>query len=65
MRGPLTTSRLLTLALFGAVCLLPPLVLLFDVPTPLGLSRFALVLFVLWLVLIGLTAVIVERDHDQ
>jgi len=61
----LAAQRLLALFFAGALLLNFPLLALWDRDaTVLGLPLFPLALFVVWAVLIGLTAWIVERGED-
>ena len=61
----LTVQRLLALFFAGALLFNFPLLALWDRDaTVLGLPLFPAALFMLWAVLIGLLALIVERDES-
>ncbi|MCC5882582.1 MAG: hypothetical protein JJU25_08105 [Halomonas sp.] len=59
-------SRAKLMALIGLALLLfsPPLVLIFDRPES-GLSWLPLYLFVVWLLVIGLTAWLMEHRREE
>ncbi len=63
MHGPSLISRLVSLTLLGLLFFIPPLVLLFDRPSIGGLSLLPIWLFISWLILILLTAWVMERNH--
>lgn len=65
MQGPSLVSRLVSLTLLGLLFFIPPLVLLFDRPTQFGFSLLPLWLFFSWLVLIALTAWVMERSDEE
>jgi hypothetical protein len=58
-------SRLVSLTLLGLLFFTPPLLLLFDTPAQNGLSWLAVWLFSGWLVLIMLTAWVMERSDEE
>ncbi len=65
MHGPSLISRLVSLTLLGLLFFIPPLVLLFDRPSIGGLSLLPIWLFISWLILILLTAWVMERNHEE
>lgn len=65
MNGPSLESRLVSLTLLGVLFFIPPLVLLFDRPFAAGFSILPLWLFVSWLILIGLTAWVMEGSDEE
>lgn len=65
MQGPSLVSRLVSLTLLGLLFFIPPLVLLFDRPTGNGFSMLPIWLFISWLVLILLTAWVMERSDEE
>lgn len=58
-------SRLVSLTLLGVLFFTPPLLLLFDTPTESGFSRLPIWMFSSWLVLIGLTAWVMESSNEE
>ncbi|WP_151703494.1 hypothetical protein [Nitrincola alkalilacustris] len=58
-------SRLIPLTLLGVLFFTPPILLIFDTPASNGLSWLPLYLFAAWLILILLTALVVERSHEE
>lgn len=65
MNGPSLVSRLISLTLLGLLFFIPPLLLLFDRPTAPGLSQLPVWLFASWLILILLTAWVMERSDEE
>ncbi|MBE0506087.1 MAG: hypothetical protein IBX50_05115 [Marinospirillum sp.] len=65
MKNAPTQARLIGLTLLALLLFLPPLLLLFDRPGTLGFSILPLYIFIAWLVVIGLAAWILERDHEN
>ena len=65
MQGPSLVSRLVSLTLLGLLFFIPPLVLLFDRPGSYGFSILPIWLFASWLVLILLTAWVMERSDEE
>lgn len=58
-------SRLVSLTLLGVLFFTPPLLLLFDTPADNGFSRLPVWMFSSWLVLILLTAWVMERSDEE
>jgi len=58
-------SRLIPLTILGVLLFTPPILLIFDIPSSNGLSWLPLYLFTAWLILIALTAIVVERSHEE
>ncbi|KGK42702.1 hypothetical protein LH51_05255 [Nitrincola sp. A-D6] len=65
MHGKSLISRLVSLTLLGVLFFTPPLLLLFDIPAENGLSWLPVWLFSGWLVLIMLTAWVMERSDEE
>lgn len=65
MKKSPTQARLIGLTLLALLLFLPPLLLLFDRPSPLGFSLLPLYIFIAWLAVIGLAAWLLERDHEN
>jgi hypothetical protein len=66
MRRGLTTQRLLALFAAGALLFNFPLLRLFDQDALVfGLPLLPTLLFVVWALLIGLLALLLERDRDD
>jgi hypothetical protein len=66
MRRGLTTQRLLALFAAGALLFNFPLLRLFDQDLRVfGLPLLPTALFVVWAVLIGLLALLLEPEHDH
>lgn len=62
MRRGLSSQRLIAVFMTSAMLFNYPIISLFDGPEPVfGMPPIFLYLFVLWAVLIGLVALIVER----
>lgn len=65
MQGPTLVSRLVSLTLLGLLFFIPPLLFLFDRPMNNGFSSLPLWLFGCWLVLIVMTAWVMERSDEE
>lgn len=60
-----THARLIALICLAVLFFSPPLVLIFDRPAERGLSWLPLYLFVIWLVVIGLAAWLMEHRQED
>lgn len=58
-------SRLLALTLLALLLFSPPLLLLFDREGAWGFSTLPLIIYLCWAILILLTALILERPHEE
>ncbi|NIC04252.1 hypothetical protein [Billgrantia bachuensis] len=58
-------ARLVALIGLAALLFSPPLVLIFDRPSPTGPSWLPLYLFVAWLVVIALAAWLMEHRQEE
>ncbi|HKM14464.1 MAG TPA: hypothetical protein VJY63_00875 [Marinospirillum sp.] len=65
MKGSPIRSRLVGLTLLALVFFLPPILLLFDRPSSLGLSILPVYVFSAWLVIIVLAALVLERKDEN
>lgn len=65
MQGPSLVSRLVSLTLLGILVFIPPVIFLFDKPFMNGLSMLPVWLLGCWLVLILLTAWVMERSDEE
>ena len=59
------SARLLGLTLLACLLFMPPLLLIFDRPSATGLSWLPVYVFVVWLLVIGLAAWLMERHPDE
>lgn len=65
MNTPNQHARLIALVILATLLFSPPLVVIFDRPPSAGLSWLPLYLFVVWTVVIGLAAWLVEHRHKE
>lgn len=65
MQNKSLISRMVSLTLLGLLLFTPPLLLLFDTPADSGFSMLPVWMFASWLVLIMLTAWVMERSDEE
>ncbi|MGR2737405.1 hypothetical protein ACUY1T_03015 [Billgrantia sp. Q4P2] len=65
MNASNSQARLVALIGLAALLFSPPLVLIFDRPSATGPSWLPLYLFVAWIVVIGLTAWLMEHRRED
>jgi hypothetical protein len=65
MKKPVNQARLIGLTLLAGLLFTPPLLLLFDRPSPSGLSWLPIYVFTVWLTVIGLAAWLLEGSKDE
>ncbi|SFB85367.1 hypothetical protein SAMN05660443_0546 [Marinospirillum celere] len=65
MKAPMNHSRLVGLTLLACLFFMPPLLLIFDRPSSSGLSWLPVYIFIVWLIIIGLAAWILEGSRDE
>lgn len=65
MKTPRKHSRLVGLTLLACLFFLPPLLFIFDRPSQAGISWLPVYIFVIWLIIIGLAAWILEGSRDE
>ncbi|HSP57229.1 MAG TPA: hypothetical protein VLO12_02900 [Halomonas sp.] len=65
MNAPRQKERLVALIVLAAALFSPPLLLLVDSPSPTGLSRLPIYIFIAWATVIGLAAWLMERRQEE